>query len=438
MIFLLMKYVYPERSSMNRSNHHTILRTATLVSGVCISFLFVWFAGYHYRLSTRLAEENLNGLALSLSAAVETLVAHDPTFASLRGFQTSDIAYFTLVAPDGAILFHGNDALIGSRLADRRYRSVFDKGEFSGRRVRLGTGETIYESHFPIHLNGSTLALRLALHTYRADSVIRMARIGLFVVIALVSTAWGMALLLLKYAGREAVHRKEMLRRRELARLGEMGAVIAHEIRNPLAGIKGYAQLLEEKLQLDEDGEFAQVIVSEATRLEEIVNGLLAYTQEAPKAHELVGINDVVACSLDLIAPEASASGIVMNNSLDQSLTIMGNRDRLEQLFLNLFRNALQAMPNGGHITIDGYRHGDRIELLVADSGSGIDGNNLGRVFEPFFTTRARGSGLGLAVCKKIVDEHGGTIRVESVVGHGTTFRIQFAAPGGVSVREER
>jgi two-component system sensor histidine kinase HydH len=135
--------------------------------------------------------------------------------------------------------------------------------------VRLGTGEKVYESNAPIHVKGRTLALRLALHTYRTDNVVRSAHIGLAVLVSLMAAAWAMGLFLHRFALREEAHRREMARNEHLAKLGRMGAVIAHEIRNPLAGLKGYAQLLLEKTAAGEDRQFAGLIVRQVLRLEQ-------------------------------------------------------------------------------------------------------------------------------------------------------------------------
>lgn len=413
---------------MNLSPRRNIPRIATLLSGILISTLLIWFAAHHYAMSTRLAGENLRGLALSLSAAIETIGARDPSFASLKDFRTSDIAYFSLIDRDGVILFHTNGELTGKITADSRFRPVFDRGEFSSGRILLGTGEQVFESNAPVHMRGSVLALRLALHTYRADNVVRMARIGLFVTIVLTGAAWTLSYLLFRFAAREEAHKKELARQRELARLGELGAVIAHEIRNPLAGIKGYAQLLEEKLEHDRDGEFATLIVSEAVRLEEIVNGLLSYTQSGPGTMEPVLINDALERALALVSADAVAANVIISRPPLPRLELSGNRDRLEQLFLNLFGNALQAMPAGGTLTITARKGTGEIEVLVADTGQGIEEEHLRRIFEPFFTTRARGAGLGLAVCEKIMTEHGGTIVAESEPGRGTVIRLRFPA----------
>lgn len=405
------------------ARQHTLKHLSIFLATV-LSVALSWFAVHQYRLSAALAEENLRGLALSLSAAVEAITSREATFASLRDFQTDDLAYLALIDRDGRIRFHGNSALTGERIADRRCARVFENGEFSAGRVLLGTGELIYESNSPVHVLGKTFALRLALHTYRADSVVRKARIGVGVLFALIAAAWVMAFFLNRFAQREMMHKKEMAHRQEMARLGEMGAVIAHEIRNPLAGIKGYAQLLQEKQDGEEDGLFTELIVSEAIRLEEIVNGLLSYTQAEPAAPIPVDIHDALTRALAVIAPEAASAGVGIECALKDSLRTHGSLDRLEQLFLNLFKNALQAMPHGGTLRVSGQRKGKTIELSVADTGQGIGREDLERIFEPFFTTRVRGTGLGLAVCKRIIEEQGGSIVTESTPGRGTTFVI--------------
>ncbi len=405
------------------------LKLVSLLCGIIISAILFWFAVSQYRMSSVLAGENLRGLALSLSAAVETITAKDPSFIALRDFQTNDIAYVALIDRNGTILFHVNSALIGKKLEDRRWAGVFEKGEFSGGRVLLGTGEEIYESNTPIHAHGTTLALRLGLHTYRSDSIIRKARAGTLIIFSLITVAWGMVFLLNRYAVREDRHKREMAQRREMARLGEMGAVIAHEIRNPLAGIKGYAQLLQEKQENGEDGLFTGLIVNEAIRLEEILNGLLAYTQSGSGTLVPVPVHEAVTSALAVVSPEAAASGVDIDCFLDDSLMIDGNLNRLEQLFLNLFRNALQAMPDGGTLRVAGRRAGSNVQVLVTDTGHGIAKEDMNRIFEPFFTTKARGTGLGLALCQKILEEHKGTIVAESLQEKGTTFRVTFPDP---------
>lgn len=400
-----------------------------MLSGIAISMILSWFAVNQYLMAIPVAGENLRGLALSLSAAVEAISGDASSFQSLNDIQTRDIAYLSIIDRHGTILFHSNSALMGEKVTDRRFADVFGKGQFSARRILLGTGEEIYESNSPIHVRGETLDLRLALHTFRADSVIRRARAGMAVLFSLIASTWIMGILLYQAAMKAESHRQEMARREQMARMGEMGAVLAHEIRNPLAGIKGYAQLLQERLAPGDNGSSAELIVAEAVRLEEMVNELLDFSRSDTPPPGPVNLHKAIARSLEIIAPEAEASSVVIESTIDDSLTIAGNRDRLEQLFLNLFRNALQAMAEGGVLRVAAQRGETGVGVHIADSGTGIEEANLDRVFEPFFTTKARGTGLGLAICKKITEDYNGSITLESRPGEGTMVRVTFPPP---------
>jgi two-component system sensor histidine kinase HydH len=406
------------------------VRVCSLLSGVALSMILSWFAVNQYRMAIPVAEENLRGLALSLSAAVEAISGKDAyPFQSLRDMETADIAYLSIIDRRGTLLFHSNSALTGEKVTDGRFADVFTKGEFTARRILLGTGEEIYESNSPIHVRGETLDLRLALHTYRADSVIRRARAGMAVSFSLIAAAWILGILLYRAVIQAERHRREMAAREQLARMGEMGAVLAHEIRNPLAGIKGYAQLLRERLAPGDDGNSAGLIVAEAVRLEGMVNELLDFSRSDTPPPGPVNLHEALARSLEIIAPEAEAFRVAIEPAIDESLTIAGNRDRLEQLFLNLFRNALQAMPDGGVLRIAAHRGETGVGIHITDTGTGIEAAILDRLFEPFFTTKARGTGLGLAICKKIIEDYKGSIAVESRPGEGTTVRVTFPLP---------
>ncbi len=415
--------------------HFFLTRIWPLLGGFALTLVLSWFAVSQYLTAIPLAAENLRGLALSLSAAAESLLGREASFQALKDIRVPDLAYLELIDGNGSFLYHSNSTLTGTKVPDRRYAAVFARGEFSGTRVKLGTGETIYESNAPIHVRGRTLDLRLAVHTYRADTVIRRAKAGMTVSFSLIGATWIMGILLYRSARRAEIHRREMARKEQMARMGEMSAVLAHEIRNPLAGIKGYAQLLREKLSPDGDGASAGFIVNEAVRLEEMVNELLAYSRSDLIGTEPADVRDTLAGALRIISTEADGTGVEVESSIDTPLIMNGNRDRLEQLFLNLFRNALQAMPYGGKLRVSAQNARLGIEIRIADTGTGIEEKNLERIFEPFFTTKARGTGLGLAISRKIVEDHGGRITVDSRPGEGTSFRITFPASSKLIVQ---
>jgi two-component system, NtrC family, sensor histidine kinase HydH len=395
-----------------------------LGAGLFLSVLLVWFAVFQYRQAIPVAEENLRGLSLSLSAAVEALMAKDPSLMALKDFRTVDMAYFALLDRSGKVLYHSNNNLIGTHVSDRRFAPVFSAAETVAVRTKLGTGEEIYESNVPVHSFGQVMALRLALHTYRSDAVIRRARVDVLVVFSLLVTAWIMGMLLYRFSRRAEAHRQEMARRERFAQLGEMGAALAHEIRNPLSGIKGYSQLLQEDPRCSGDGSPAALIVEESLRLERLVNDLLSYVRTRPLPVVPVRIAEVLRCSLDMIAPDAENQSVVISTDLIDDLLVTGDKDEMEQVCLNLLRNALQAMPEGGTIQVGMQRQKGAVVMEIRDTGHGIPVGDWSRIFTPFMTTKARGTGLGLAISRKIIEEWGGNIRVADSSPGGTTIEV--------------
>lgn len=412
---------------MNARRHIIFLSWLSMSAAIC------WLAVSDYRAAIPMAGENLRGLALSLSAAIGNMAERDPSFQSLDGFRTRDIAYFSITGRNGVLRFHSNPDLIGSHAEDhdmRTMRDVFDSHSTVETRVTLGTGEEVYRFHSPIILSGDPLALCLTLHTYRADAVVRRARLNMAALLSLTAAGWLVLAVFQRYAAREERHRIAMANRERMAKMGEMGAMLAHEIRNPLAGIKGYAQLLGEKAADQRSAGQLELIVTECLRLETMVNNLLSFVGGDSISPAPVNLSELLAKSVSLIAAEAERLNVAIESDYPEVLQIDGDADRLEQLLLNLCRNALQAMPGGGILGIKAQQSGSGCVVAVSDNGEGMSRDVAAHIFEPFFTTKARGTGLGLALCKKIADAHNGTIAVESEPGRGTVFTVTL--PGGL------
>jgi len=391
-----------------------------------LSAALSWFAIGSYFSARPVAEENLRGLALSLAAAVGNALLHDPTLRSLGTFRTQDIAFFALIDGKGSYRFHSNPELIGRPIEGDVPFATLSEAATSDRRVTLRTGEVAFEFNAPVYLPGERLALRLTLHTHRADAVIRRAGLNMTVLFSLLLAGWALALALHRFTRREERHRLAMARREGLAQLGEMGATLAHEIRNPLAGIKGYAQLIDKRPQDERNGLFAGRIVAETQRMEALVNDLLAYAGSARDASSTVDLEEVISHAADLLRHEAEMHHVDAVVACPKGLQVAGNSDSLGQVLLNLGKNAIQAMPDGGILRITATSSPSRVIITVSDTGGGISREAMPRIFEPFFTTKAKGTGLGLALCKKIVEEHGGVIAVDSSLGAGTTVSINF------------
>jgi two-component system sensor histidine kinase HydH len=213
---------------------------------------------------------------------------------------------------------------------------------------------------------------------------------------------------------------------RQLAALGEMSAVLAHELRNPLASLKGHAQLLHERLERDSaeprTTSKAARVVAEAERLEQLTHGLLAFVRigELSKGTASpLAVVDAAIADLDGERVDVEASGAPHSWLLDGP--------RMQQVIANLVDNALQAAPEQ-RVAVSITADGASLVFEVCDRGPGVPSDQRERIFEPFHTTRTRGTGLGLAVSRRIVELHGGTIAVHEHAGGGARFRVTIPA----------
>jgi signal transduction histidine kinase len=220
----------------------------------------------------------------------------------------------------------------------------------------------------------------------------------------------------------------------KLSSIGLLAAGVAHEVNTPLAVISSYAQMLSKQLHGDaQKGALLEKITRQTFRASEIVNNLLNFSRTSGAEFAEVDINKIIADTLALLEHQFKTSKIQVRDELAQALSpIQGNAGRLQQVFLNLFLNAKDAMPGGGTLRI-ATSNGDAISVVVSDSGAGIAPEHIRRIYDPFFTTKAapaegqgKGTGLGLSVTYGIIHEHAGNIRVESRPGAGTTFYLEF------------
>lgn len=396
-----------------------------IVVPLCFTLLVGWFSWSAFTAAPEVAEENLRGAGLSIAAAIEQLAAVDPAFQSLTRYRTADIAYFSLVDQQKINRFHTNTSLVGTVSAEAMPIVDSSSGIYEERK-KLGTGEEIYLLQTTIHGAGDDFLLTLGLHTYRADRVIRRAQTGASVVILLIISLWLVTLGVMYLLRRDEKRQHELARTEELARLGELGAVMAHEIRNPLAGIKGFAQLIETAETTDQARYYADRIVVQSLRMESLVNDLLSFVREDRGARQSTDLAAVVHDCVAMIRLEAGSVRVEVLHTLNTELMVMADSDRIIQLLLNLLKNGLQAMPDGGELRIELEKVQSLAIIRVRDSGTGIPPEDLPHIFEPFWTSKARGTGLGLALCRKMAHEHGGTLTVESTVGVGTTFTLQL------------
>ncbi|MCL1695717.1 ATP-binding protein [Lysinibacillus sp. BPa_S21] len=209
--------------------------------------------------------------------------------------------------------------------------------------------------------------------------------------------------------------------------VGQMAASIAHEIRNPLTSLKGFTELL--KLNADEESRmYLSVIDSELQRMEQILSELLVLSKPTSTKVELIELNNIVKQVIEFMLPDALMKNIMIQYiSPSTQIYIGGNENRLKQVFMNLIKNAMESMNNGGTITVEmNAIDCSIVELLIKDEGAGMDSATLQNLFQPFYTTKSTGTGLGLAFVKKVIEEHEGVIGVNSELQKGTCFHLQF------------
>ncbi|KQC48303.1 Two-component sensor histidine kinase [Geobacillus stearothermophilus] len=227
---------------------------------------------------------------------------------------------------------------------------------------------------------------------------------------------------------RDMTERKEMelqLRKSDtLNVVGELAAGIAHEIRNPMTALKGFIQLLQGSI----DGDYSMyfnVIMSELKRIESIITEFLVLAKPQAVQYKQNDICKIMQDTIDLISAQAMMNNVQIIADFDRGLPpVYCELNQLKQVFINILKNAIEVMPKGGDITVRIARMGKNVRISITDQGVGIPKDKIKKLGEPFYTTKERGTGLGLMVSYKIIEEHQGKIDVESEVGVGTTFHI--------------
>jgi len=230
----------------------------------------------------------------------------------------------------------------------------------------------------------------------------------------------------------EKYHYEQMTRADRLASIGEMAAGIAHEIKNPLAGITGVIQVLKRDLAPNDPKRPVYTeIIAQVERLDKAVRNLLSFARPPEPKLTLVDVNEQIGKVLDFLAPQFAKNGIVSERKLAPSLPWLTlDPDLIQQALLNITLNAVQSMPGGGRLLVEtgitppaGGIPG-RVQISISDTGKGINPDHLGKIFNPFFTTRQQGTGLGLAITQRIIEQHHGEILVTSPHEKGATFTI--------------
>lgn len=225
-----------------------------------------------------------------------------------------------------------------------------------------------------------------------------------------------------------SINRDKLIRYERLSVVGEMAAKIAHDIRNPMTAIGGFARrMLKKGMGEGISGNYLHIIVQEVDRLEKILGDLLSFSKPAAPRFRPNDINQIINEAYAVLAPELEQHQVQVVKQLDPGISpMLLDRDQMERVMINLIKNAMEAMPDGGAITATTALEGQWVRIETADTGQGIADEDIDRIFEPFFTSKATGSGLGLTLAAQIISSHGGSMNVFRHEPCGTTIIIHL------------
>ncbi|MBW4435808.1 MAG: response regulator [Pleurocapsa minor GSE-CHR-MK-17-07R] len=233
---------------------------------------------------------------------------------------------------------------------------------------------------------------------------------------------------------------KMLLRSEKLASIGHLAASIAHEINNPLMPIRTLLEGIVEDMEdrrVEYDRESVEIIQTSIERIRRIVSRLLEFSRDKDTELSLIDVNEVLEAVISLNNKFFQHERIDIVRDFRATAPMHGSKDQIEQVFMNMFLNAQAAMPRGGTLTLRTYEKNDAIYIEVADSGLGIAPESLSRLFDPFYSTKPNGTGLGLFVCHGIIEAHNGTIDVASKPGKGSTFTIKLPVFKSITVTSQ-
>jgi two-component system sensor histidine kinase PilS (NtrC family) len=219
---------------------------------------------------------------------------------------------------------------------------------------------------------------------------------------------------------------EEIKQKEKWAAIGELSSNIAHEIRNPLASLKGSVEMLrEDSMSKNHKERLMEIALNEMDRLNRIITDFLTYSRPAPPEFKEFDLHALLDETIELLKNTDQNRGLVsIEKEYSGAARMTGDPQKLSQVFWNLGLNAMDAMPEGGQLMVSTGNSDGSVEVTFRDSGAGIDAKNIKKIFYPFFTTKEQGTGLGLAISYRIIEEHKGKIYVESIPGKGTTFKV--------------
>ncbi|MBN6186128.1 hypothetical protein JQN58_03890 [Aneurinibacillus sp. BA2021] len=220
---------------------------------------------------------------------------------------------------------------------------------------------------------------------------------------------------------------QEIQQAEKLYAMGELAASVAHEIRNPLTVVRGFIQLFgQQQITLEKRQDYIKIMLEELNRAEEIISDYLTFARPQAEKRERIVIGERLEQIVGVMNSYAMLSNVQICVEAEPELEVKLDRSQFSQCLINLMKNAVEAMPQGGVLSVRATRHGDRVIIEVSDTGKGMGIQEIERLGRPFYSTKEKGTGLGLMVCYRIVEAWGGDIKVQSEKGKGTCFSIRL------------
>ncbi|MBT2657549.1 PAS domain S-box protein [Bacillus sp. ISL-18] len=213
-----------------------------------------------------------------------------------------------------------------------------------------------------------------------------------------------------------------------LSIIGQLAAGVAHEIRNPLTSLKGFSKLLKSTIDKQKQDDYLSIIMNELDRIDMIVNEFMSLAKPQAIQFNRESLSAILESTVNILHPQALLHNVqIINHFITDDIHLLGNRNQLKQVFVNFLKNAIEAMPSGGQVHIDVQKaEGNQVLIQITDEGTGIDNHLMDYLGTPFYTTKDKGIGLGLTVSNKIIQEHNGTMKIESELGRGTTITVEL------------
>lgn len=373
-----------------------------------------------------LAQAALENTAFALSHAAEDALRTARDSDEVRQILSDRVVAYALIADsDGTILFHTNRDLVGQRLTTTQMGPRTPNDKPRGRRIVLGTGLPAYEYDYPLDTPAHSQMLRLVLQTTSADTITSRAERLWWALGAILTLLWTLGILFERITMRYIRLNAGMERQRRLGLIGQMTAVLAHEIRNALGSVKGSVQLVDEKVPAADPVKPALALAIQGTqRIETLVSDLLQFSREETYHLEDLDLAELIRESLRHALSGWEGQALVEDLP---PIRVLADREKLLRVLVNGLNNARESMHGTGTIQIAMARQGRWIVVRIADTGTGIRPEDLPRLFEPFFTTKTTGTGLGLAYAKKVVEGmHGEISLANRPDGPGALLQIRL------------